>query len=631
MEKHEQVIHKKQTEYEIESEISNKLIRVEDVSHYFYRKNQDGEVTQTQQVLNKLSLHVSRGDFICILGRNGSGKSTLAKMLNALLIPSEGTIWVGDIATAKEERWYEIRQITGMVFQNPDNQLVSPVVEEDVGFGPENLGLPREEIWERVEQALRSVDMWEYRKCSPNQLSGGQKQRVAIAGILAMKPVCIVMDEPTAMLDPVGRDEIIYTLHQLNKMEGVTVILITHNMEEVIGSDYVYCMDAGKIVVEGTPKEIFSQEEIVEQIGLELPVVTKLAWELRKQGMDLERGILTKEDLYHSLNKKGYINKIKEKKTKDKKTKVAKQDLDKDTIDIDENKTQEIKIKENTIDREVLLQLKHISYQYNKNSKVKDYAIKNISMKIYQGEFLGIIGETGSGKSTLMQHLNGLIKPKEGEVLYRGKNIFHKGIKLSQVRFSVGLVFQYPEYQLFKETVLEDVMFGPEHQGIPVEKAKERAIWALEQVQLSRECWDKSPFVLSGGQKRKAALAGILALKPEILVLDEPTAGLDPQGRKQILQLLKRLQLEENMTIVMVSHSMDQMAEYADRIICMRKGSIAMEGTPNQIFGCEEKIRKCGLDVPQIIKIIKHLCGGIHMDGTDCIRMCDGVKLLSEN
>lgn len=618
------------------------FICVEDVCHKFYRKNQDGEVIDSRQVLDHLTLHVDKGQFISILGRNGSGKSTLAKMLNALLIPTEGTVWVGDISTAQKDRKYEIRQTAGMVFQNPDNQLVCPVVEEDVGFGPENLGLPKEEIWDRVEKALGSVDMWEYRKFSPNQLSGGQKQRVAIAGILAMKPSCIIADEPTAMLDPVGRREIIQTLYQLNKKEGVTVILITHNMEETIDSDYIYCMDAGKIIWEGAPKEIFSQEEKVENIGLELPVVTKLASELRKQGMKIEKGILTVEELCQSLVNNGYQNKIIDRKPEiDIKSDInIKSELDRNheivkKLEMDRkseiNRVSVIDKQSRRRENRIILQLKDICYQYHKNSTNKDYAVQNVTMDIYKGEFLGIIGETGSGKSTLMQHFNGLIKPKQGEIFFQGENIFHKGFKLSQLRFSVGLVFQYPEYQLFKDTVLEDVMFGPQNQALTYEEAKKRAIWALEQVQLSEECWEKSPFVLSGGEKRKAALAGVLALKPEVLVLDEPTAGLDPEGRKQILHLLQKLQREENMTIVMVSHNMEHMAEYADRMIAMKKGNIVLEGTPQQVFSDGERIKEYGLDVPQITKVIRYLCDDNYPAAGECIRMEDGVKWLIEN
>jgi energy-coupling factor transport system ATP-binding protein len=248
-----------------------------------------------------VSLDVKQGEFIAILGHNGSGKSTLAKHINAILNPTEGTVWVDGMDTSEEDKVWEIRQRAGMVFQNPDNQIIGQVVEEDVGFGPENMGVPTKEIWERVEESLKAVGMYEYRKHSPNKLSGGQKQRVSIAGVLAMHPKCIVLDEPTAMLDPSGRKEVIRAVRGLNDVEGVTVILITHYMEEIIHADRVFVMDGGKIAMEGTPREIFSQVEKLKELRLDVPQVTLLAYELQKRGIDLPRGILTTKELADAL------------------------------------------------------------------------------------------------------------------------------------------------------------------------------------------------------------------------------------------------------------------------------------------------------------------------------------------
>ena len=243
------------------------------------------------------------GDFVAILGHNGSGKSTLAKHLNALLLPTGGTVWVDGKNTREDQNLWEIRQTAGMVFQNPDNQIIGTVVDEDVAFGPENMGVPKEEIWQRVEESLKAVGMWEYRSNSPNKLSGGQKQRVAIAGVVAMEPKCIVLDEPTAMLDPLGRREVIDTVHELNRQKHVTIILITHYMEEVIDADYCFVMDEGKIAMLGTPREIFSQAEKLKELRLDVPQVTQLAWELKKSGLDLPDGILRKEELVSELNR----------------------------------------------------------------------------------------------------------------------------------------------------------------------------------------------------------------------------------------------------------------------------------------------------------------------------------------
>lgn len=278
-----------------------KIIKTKNVVYDYIRRDENGEVEAVKRAVDDVSISIKKGDFTAILGHNGSGKSTLAKQLNAILLPSEGTIWVEDIDTREESHLWDIRQNAGLVFQNPDNQLISNVVEEDVGFGPENLGVPTDEIWERVIYSLKAVAMYEYRKQSPNRLSGGQKQRVAIAGILAMKPSCIILDEPTAMLDPNGRKEVLEALHELNRREKVTVILITHYMEEVIGADHVIVMDKGKVVMEGTARDIFKRVEELKAIRLSVPQVTELAYQLRKDGLPIKEDILSKEELIDEL------------------------------------------------------------------------------------------------------------------------------------------------------------------------------------------------------------------------------------------------------------------------------------------------------------------------------------------
>ena len=267
----------------------------------YLKYDEDGNVEATQRAVNDVNLDIEAGDFVAVLGHNGSGKSTLAKQINALLIPSEGTMWVDDMDTAKEPELWKIRQKAGMVFQNPDNQIIGTVVEEDVGFGPENMGVPTDEIWKRVDDSLKKTGMTAYRYQSPNKLSGGQKQRVAIAGVVAMRPSCIVLDEPTAMLDPNGRKEVLKAVSELNKKENVTVILITHYMEEVIHANKVYVMDGGNVVMQGTPREIFSQVETLKKYRLDVPQVTLLAHELHKAGVDIPEGILTKEELVGAL------------------------------------------------------------------------------------------------------------------------------------------------------------------------------------------------------------------------------------------------------------------------------------------------------------------------------------------
>ena len=277
------------------------IVRTKELVYEYIRRDEEGNVEGITTAVDHVNLDVAQGEFIAILGHNGSGKSTLAKHINAILNPTEGTVWVDGMDTGEADKLWEIRQTAGMVFQNPDNQIIGQVVEEDVGFGPENMGIPTKEIWERVEESLKAVGMYEYRKYSPNKLSGGQKQRVSIAGVLAMHPKCIVLDEPTAMLDPSGRKEVIRAVRGLNQVEGVTVILITHYMEEIIHADRVFVMDEGKIAMEGTPREIFSRVEELKHLRLDVPQVTLLAYELQKKGIQLPNGILTTKELADAL------------------------------------------------------------------------------------------------------------------------------------------------------------------------------------------------------------------------------------------------------------------------------------------------------------------------------------------
>ena len=278
-----------------------KMIKTDKLVFEYAKRDEEGNIIGKSRAIDEVSLDIEPGQFIAILGHNGSGKSTLAKHMNALLVPSDGTMWVDGMDTKEEEHLWEVRQSAGMVFQNPDNQIIGTVVEEDVGFGPENLGVPTEEIWQRVEDSLKAVGMIEYRHHSPNKLSGGQKQRVAIAGVMAMRPKCIVLDEPTAMLDPNGRKEVLRSVMELRKREHITVILITHYMEEVVDADHVFVMDHGHVVMQGTPREIFSQVDTLKHYRLDVPQVTILADELRKRGLDIPAGVLKKEELVEIL------------------------------------------------------------------------------------------------------------------------------------------------------------------------------------------------------------------------------------------------------------------------------------------------------------------------------------------
>ncbi len=287
----------------LEQETVMGIVEAKNLTFEYIRRDEEGNVEGITTAVDNVNIDIKAGDFVAVLGHNGSGKSTFAKHLNALVMPTEGTVYVDGMDTKDSGNTLSIRQTAGMVFQNPDNQIVGTLVDEEVGFGPENIGIPTEEIWERVEKSLKAVGMYQFRSASPNKLSGGQKQRVAIAGIVAMKPKCIVLDEPTAMLDPLGRKEVLNVLHELNRKENVTIILITHYMEEVIDADYVYVMDGGKLVMDGTPRQIFTQVEMLKSMRLDVPQVTELAYELKKAGLPIKDGIIRNEELVEELKR----------------------------------------------------------------------------------------------------------------------------------------------------------------------------------------------------------------------------------------------------------------------------------------------------------------------------------------
>lgn len=562
------------------------IIRAKELVHEYIRRDEEGNVEAIQVALDHVNLNVEPGQFISILGHNGSGKSTFAKHINALLTPSEGTLYVDGMNVSDDEYTFAVRQTAGMVFQNPDNQIIASVVDEDVAFGPENIGVPTEQIITRVEKALKMVGMYKYKNHSPNKLSGGQKQRVAIAGVMAMEPKCIIMDEPTAMLDPDGRADVLQAVHTLNKEKGITVILITHYMEEVVDSDYVFVMEKGKVVMEGKPREIFKDVDKLKSHSLDVPQVTLLAHELRKAGLNLPECILTRKELLDAL-KENYGHLIKSPYGAGK-------------LDFPERNK-----KNNPADNVMILD--HVSYKYSPGTAYEVTALDDVSLNIKEGEFIGIIGHTGSGKSTLVQHLNGLIKATEGSIYYRGQDIYDKDYDIKDLRTQVGMVFQYPEHQLFETTVFKDVQFGPKNQGLDEKEQIKRAYEALGLVGLPEEFFLASPFELSGGQKRRAAIAGVIAMKPAVLILDEPTAGLDPKGRDDILGLISDMHKKRGDTVILVSHSMEDVANYVDRIIVMDGGKPAFDGTPKEVFAHYKELEKIGLAAPQVTYVMNDL------------------------
>lgn len=540
------------------------MIRAEQVRFQYKKRDVDGNVIATEEILKGVDITIKKGEFIALLGRNGSGKTTFSKQLNAILRPSEGTVTVDEMGTKDADKLYEIRQRVGMVFQNPDNQMVAANVEEEVAFGPENLGMESDTIVARVKQALEQVRMWKRRKTAPNHLSGGQKQRIAIAGILAMHPDYIVLDEPTAMLDPKGRKEVMEALQRLNQEQEMTVILITHDMEEAALASRVILLADGQMRFDGRPEKFFGADALLAEMGMEAPLSYRVQ-QAMGSAANLQSGAGEKRD----------------------KCKI-------DALDTFE-KNQD------------LLSLQHVSYIYSPGTAYEKVALDDVNLSLGKGEIVGLAGHTGSGKSTMIQLLNGLLKPTSGTVTFEGKDIHAKGYSGNYLRSKVGMVFQYPEHQMICDTVWEDVAFGPSKQGLTGEACETRVEEALRFVDLPEKYYQASPLQLSGGQKRRVAIAGVLAMHPEYIILDEPAAGLDAAGKREIFDRIRRMSREQGIGVLLVSHSMEDLAEYADRIIVLDDGKKILDDRPAQIFAKRETLADCGLDVPETVKLADKL------------------------
>ncbi len=579
-----------------------KIISTDNVRYEYIKTNLEGEQKKVL-ALDNVNIEVEQGSFVSILGHNGSGKSTFAKNINCLLTPTEGTIIVDGLDTSKEENVWEIRKNCGMVFQNPDNQIVATIVESDVAFGLENMGVPTEEIIRRVDEALEWVGMSEHKESVPSMLSGGQKQRIAIAGILAMKPKCIIFDESTAMLDPSGRKEVLDTAIMLNKKENITVILITHYMEEVIFSDKVIVMGNGKVELEGTPQEIFEQSEKLEALKLTTPLVTKIGNMVNSPKMP--KNLLSLEKLVEQFPSNT------------------------------ENKTYDfsnIKDTVTTSKDEVVVDIKNLTHIYSKGTTYMSTALDNINLKINRGDFVGIIGHTGSGKSTLIQHMNLILKPTEenAEIIVCGEDILKNKENLRAVRKKIGLIFQYPEYQLFETTVFADVAYGCKNLKMTEEEIKKNVEEALEFVGIDKKFYEKSPFELSGGQRRKVAIAGVIAMKPEILILDEPVAGLDPISRQELLENIEKMRVEWGTTIILVSHSMDDVAKMANKVLVMEASKMVYYDNTKEVFKNASHLREMGLEVPTTTQILEVLKDKGYNVPLDILEIDNVVKIMEQ-
>ena len=556
------------------------IIRLTGVHHTY-----NADTPAAVHALRGVDLDILPGEYVVILGHNGCGKSTLAKHLNALLLPTEGDVVVNGWNTREQDRWYDIRATVGMVFQTPDNQFVATIVEEDIAFGPENLNVPRPEIVERVDWALERVDMTPFRHRPPHLLSGGQKQRICVAGVLAMRPQVLVLDEATAMLDPLGRREVLDVAHRLNREDGVTVVAITHFMEEALDADRVVVMEAGQIVMQGTPREVFSQVERLRELSLDVPQMAHLAALLHQTRPDFPADTLSVQDFVGAVRQR----------------RVAGSDDDTARIP-----PLTVPTTANGAAGESLIQAEGLVHYYMRGTPLQVQALFDVNMAVRQGEVLGIIGHTGSGKSTIVQHFNGLLDAHAGRVTVLGQDL--RAVKdIKTVRRRVGLVFQSPEAQLFENYVGDDIAYGPRNLKLSREEVRERVRRAMTLVGLDFEGFkDRLTFSLSGGEMRRVALAGVLALEPDVLILDEPTAGLDPRGREMMIGNIVALR-DSGVTLVLISHNMEELARVCDRLYVVSHGRTVLSGTPREIFAQADTLHDLGLGVPAVTDAMRAL------------------------
>ncbi len=556
--------------------------------------------------LDGIDLNIEDGEFFCILGGNGSGKSTFAKHLNALLQPDAGTVRINGMDASDPELVYDIRSTAGMVFQNPDDQLVATLVEDDVAFGPENLGVPSAQIAQRVREALKGVGLVGFERHETHALSGGQKQRVALAGVLAMEPRVLILDEASSMLDPRGRKGLMKVCRALHD-RGMTIVMITHFMEEAAEADRVAVFRAGRVAMLGAPEEILTRADELAQLNLDMPASCCLGRALRAKGVPV----------CVQVREADMVAEIAQVYAERSGADVAGWPSASDSRVLDHASS----AADGMVASEPVIEISHLSHSYSLSARERrrwrkrsttvgasgkqalwgndpnsPWSLRDVSLTVRRGEFLGLAGHTGSGKSTLVQHLNGLIRPQEGSVCALGLDLSSKK-GAAAVKAKVGVVFQYPERQLFAETVAQDVAFGPRNLGLPQDEVVRRVATSLARVGLDLAAiGDKNPFELSGGQQRRVAFAGVLAMEPEVLVLDEPMAGLDPAARRDFLELIDRLH-REGLTVVMVSHSMDDLANCCDRIVVLNEGAVFADGTPAQVFAHANELKSIGLGV----------------------------------
>jgi energy-coupling factor transport system ATP-binding protein len=536
-----------------------------------------GQGSDSTAAIDNISMAIEEGEFVAMIGANGSGKTTLARHFNALLLPSSGRVLVNGFDTRDAGHKNTVRNVVGMVFQNPVDQIIASTVEQDVAFGPENMGLQPVEIHRRVEEALRATNLWEQRLRPPHLLSAGQMQRLALAGVLALRPRCIVFDEASSMLDPAGRKDVMKIIGQL-RQEGVTIIYITHFMEEAACADRIVVLHQGQIMFDGAPAVVFSQSSTLRELGLDLPPAAIVANMIREHIPQIPPGVLSVVDIVKSIP-----------------------DFPKRQIP---SALGSIVSEERLKLSDGIIEVSKLGYVYLQGTPLAQRALDGFSLSVGEHAVHGLLGATGSGKSTLLQHLNALLRPQEGLVRVNSYILNDRDLDVKSLRKTVGLVFQSPDMQLFEKYVGNEIAYGPRIM-YGKEMLRERVQWAMEIVGLDYEKYkDRLTYTLSGGERRKVALASTLALQPKILLLDEPFAGLDPLTRRILLGRFRDI-WSSGITLLFSSHNMEDAAALAGRLTLCNRGRDVLSGSVADVFTKSELLQDLGLELPIVAQVVE--------------------------
>lgn len=592
--------------------------------------------------LSDVSCSIAKGTYTAIIGPNGSGKSTLARHFNALLLPNFGKVTSFGIDSQTDSDLFELRRLVGMVFQNPDNQIIGTTVEEDMAFGPENLAIPAIEIRKRIQAALKLLKMENLAKKAPSNLSGGQKQKLAVGSILVMQPKALLLDEATSMLDPDMRRELLAFIRKLRLERSLTVVNVTHHLDELLTADKVLVLVKGHLMRAYRPLDLFNDDEMLSKLKLSLPGgVNLLKALLKAKGIDklnlanlesatiqasieaelasltaLQANALELMAIRLERENEAFIKSLQANlvslqalSTKDASQATVKElEPNAATIALEtasDAAMHTLSIEPEPVSKltsEPVIKVRNLTYRYPEASKSAAAVLDDISFDVHKGEILAIVGHSGSGKSTLIMHLNALLKNEPEQVIVKGLDAANKANFL-EIRKRVSMLFQYPEHQLFAESIYKDIAYGPTKLGYSADEVKALVQLACDMLGFTPDMFNKSPFELSGGQMRKVALAGIIAMWPDVFVLDEPAAGLDDRGRNEIFNYIKLLK-KLGKTIIVVSHNMEDVSEFADRVLIMKAGKVVKIAEPSEIFVEEAFLKANSLEQPALTKAL---------------------------